>query len=98
MYCLYYRCSGYLIVFHYKQSESDQMSSVRKSTLGGKSYKNLTNGLLKGGRVVMKVQSEGECCWDIFSNIRFHGESQVIQPGYDDIPNFTPKSIKRRNC
>ena len=92
------RCVGRLIITHCKRLKSGEYTDWKNSSLSNKSYKNLSRGLLKGSRVVLQVQSEGSCCWELFSSIIYSGESQLISPGYAEQPNFAPKSIKKKNC
>ena len=87
-------------IYHYDQSKTNLFSDFTISTLHSKrkGYKNMTRKLLKRNRVVFKMDVEGTCCWQVFSNIFFAGQKQDLDVGFKGEPKFAIKSAKSLNC
>ena len=49
-------------------------------------------------RQVLRLKSNGNCCWRTYRRKRFGGRYENIYPGYDEPPRFNPKSLKKVNC
>ena len=102
LYCLsfsqsirYFRCSGSISIIHYKRSGAP-LEDMKSLKLKGRKYGNLR--ILNNGREVIRVQSEGNCCWRVNNKIHFTGTNQHIHSGYDGIPNINIKSVSRTSC
>ena len=87
-------------IYHYDRSKTLLLADLRISTLhsNGKGYKNLTRKLLKRHRAVVKMDVEGTCCWQVYSNIYFAGGKQDIDAGFKGGPELPIKSAKSQNC
>ena len=84
-------CTGSLTIMHYGDTDSD----FKRIRMTGKRYYNLK---ILRNRVVVKVEAEGNCCWELHSDTGFRGQLQEAQPGYSDPPDIQPKSVRRVNC
>ena len=49
-------------------------------------------------RHVLRLKSDGNCCWRTYQLKRFRGRYEDIFPGYDEFPKIQPKSLKKMNC
>ena len=49
-------------------------------------------------RYVLRLRSDGNCCWRAYQLKRFRGRYEDIFPGYDEFPIIQPKSLKKINC
>ena len=49
-------------------------------------------------RHVLRLKSDGNCCWRAYQLKRFRGRYEDIFPGYDEYPKIQPKSLKKMNC
>ena len=49
-------------------------------------------------RHVLRLKSDGNCCWRAYQLKRFRGRYEDIFPGYDEFPKIQPKSLKKMNC
>ena len=58
----------------------------------------MTRHRFRKNRVILKVELEGNCCWKIFSDIFFSGESQNLDEGFTGSPEFPIKSAKSKKC
>ena len=87
-------------IYHYDRSKTLLLADLRISTLhsNGKGYKNLTRKLLKRHRAVVKMDVEGTCCWQVYSNIYFAGEKQDFNVGFKGEPYLPIKSAKSLKC
>ena len=87
-------------IYHFDQSKTLPLADLTISTLHSKrkGYKNLTRKLLKRNRVVLKMDVEGTCCWQVYSNIYFAGGKQDIDAGFKGGPELPIKSAKSQNC
>ena len=87
-------------IYHYDHSKTPPLADLTISTLHSKrkGYKNLTRKLLKRNRVVLKMDVEGTCCWQVYSNIFFAGDQQELDVGFKGEPDFAIKSVKSQNC
>ena len=84
-------CEGSLTIMHYGDSDSD----FRRTRMAGKNYQNLK---ILRKRIVVKIETEGNCCWELHSESGFRGQVQEAEPGYSDSPDVQPKSIRRVSC
>ena len=75
-------------------------SDLTLSTLSNRKrgYKNMTRHRFRKNRAILKVELEGNCCWKIFSDIFFSGESQNLGEGFNGNPDFPIKSAKSKTC
>ena len=87
-------------IYHYDRSKTHPFADFKISTLRSKvkGYKNLTRKLLKRNCVVLKMDVEGTCCWQVYSNIFFAGDQQELDVGFKGEPDFAIKSVKSQNC
>ena len=93
-----FRCIGSITIFHYDRNGKGTLPNLKRPQLH-KSQANLKNAKFnQKNREVLKVQSEGDCCWRLFSGIRFRGQSHKIHTGFDGSPNNNIKSIKKIIC
>ena len=86
------KCSGSLTMMHYG-GETD--SEFKRTRMTGKSYRNLK---ILETRVVVKIETEGNCCWKLHSEVSFRGHEQEAEPGYSNPPDIQPKSIQKVSC
>lgn len=49
-------------------------------------------------RVIMRIKTDGTCCWRGYNHPFFRGRSLKIDPGYNEIPEFHIKSILPEQC
>ena len=45
-----------------------------------------------------RLANRGTCCWRIFSNNNFRANSEKLDRGWDQTPQFSPKSAKKVVC
>ena len=100
LFIIVFSCSGSMKVYHYDGSKPPSYSDLTISTLHSKAkgYKNLTRKLLRRNRFVLKMDVEGTCCWQVYSNIYFAGEKQDLNVGFKGEPYLPIKSAKSLNC
>jgi len=91
------QCSGSITIIHYKRSGSP-LEDMKALRLRGRKYGNLSSRVLTNDREVIRIQSEGNCCWRIYSSVRFRGQRQHIHSGFDGKPNINIKSVARTSC
>ena len=87
-------CSGSLTITHYGYSDSE-FNEFKRTRMAGNLYRNLK---ILNDRSVVKIETEGNCCWKIHSEIGFRGQVQIVQPGYNESPEIQPKSTKKVSC
>jgi len=93
-------CSGSITIIHYDRVGSQQgnpLKDLKALKLRGKSYKRLT-GRLTNNREVIRIKSEGNCCWKLFSQTGHRGEVEMIHQGFDSRPGISIKSASRTSC
>ena len=96
----FFRCAGSLTIIHYDRDGSQQgqpLKDLKALKLRGKSYKRLT-GRITSNREVIRIKSEGNCCWKIFSQTRHRGEVEMIHQGFDARPRISIQSASRSSC
>jgi len=86
------QCSGSLTMMHYG-AETD--SEFKRTRMTGKSYQNLK---ILQKRILIKIETEGNCCWKLYSEVNFRGREQEAEPGYSNTPDLHPKSVQRVSC
>jgi len=95
-------CDGSLTLIVENRILGDsEIRLVTKLKLTGWRYGNLLRSLMREKntiRNVIKVQTEGNCCWKIFSKPRYRGLTQFINPGFDEAPRNRIKSAKKIDC
>ena len=84
-------CGGSLTILHYGPDDFIFM----KHQLSGKEYHNLE---VLNGRVIINIENTGRCCWELFDDSDFYGESQELYTRYNKAPNLHPKSIRKITC
>jgi len=84
-------CNGSLTIMHY----GDEQADFKRTKMTGRSYQNLK---ILQKRFVVKIETEGNCCWKLHSETGFRGNEQEAEPGYSNSPDIQPKSVKRTNC
>ena len=81
----FHSCSGHLIL------GIEGMGQYRVS----RNVKRLHYSL----REVSSIANKGNCCWKVFSNIRFRGQSETVSLGHTGpIQIYEVKSIKKVQC
>ena len=89
-------CDGSLNIAHI-----DDFDNEKDFDLDGyrNSYLNIKRGfpILKRNYMI-RMESFGDCCWELFSETKFKGDKQVLFPGGFAYPDFQANSIKRVNC
>ena len=78
-----------------------ETSIVTNLKLTGWRYGNLLKPLGRKKNIlrnVMKIQTEGNCCWKTFSKPRYRGLTQFVNPGFDESPRHKIKSAKKMDC
>ena len=93
-----FRCSGSLVIVHHNGLGQGTSTDLAQLRLHKGKYRNLHQKGLNRTREINKVQSEGNCCWKIWSDVMFTGREQTIQNGFDGQPNFRLKSVEIINC
>ena len=88
------QCEGSLTLIHLHNSDLSDMKRIR---LSGFKYSNLRKGLLRN-RNLIYMESNGNCCWQVFNRKRFRGRRENIPLGFEGLPEHEPKSIKRVEC
>ena len=66
----HFSCGGSLTIFNYDRLGASQLSDLKKVKLDNEHYPNLTRRLLTINREVIRIQSEGDCCWKAWSSKR----------------------------
>ena len=100
---LNFRCDGTLTIILENRllgSSADSNIITRLKLIGWR-YGNLLkrmNRKVDIVRNIIKVQTEGNCCWKIFSKSRYRGQSQFLNPGFDEAPRSEIKSVKKMQC
>ena len=84
-------CKGSLTIMHY----GDENSDFKRTKMSGGSYQNLK---IIQKRFVVKIETEGNCCWKLHSETGFRGDEQIAEPSYSNAPEVQPKSIIRTTC
>ena len=88
------QCLGSLTLIHLQKSDLSDMKRIR---LTGLRYANLRKGLLRN-RNLIYMESNGNCCWQVFDRKRFRGRRENIPLGFEGLPEHEPKSIRRVEC
>ena len=70
---------------------------MKRIRLTGLRYANLRKGLLRN-RNLIYMESNGNCCWQVFDRKRFRGRRENIPLGFEGLPEREPKSIRRVEC
>merc|ERR1712020_263330 len=89
-------CSGSITIIHYDRLGSQPLHDMKALKLKGKRYSHIRK--LSSNREIIRVRSEGNCCWRIFNRIGHTGQIQKISPGFDEKPNIKIKSVTRTSC
>lgn len=96
------RCEGSLkMIVENKLIGSSDTKVLTNIKLTGWKYGHLLKPLSRKRnflRSVLKVQTEGNCCWKIFSQSRYRGETEFLHPGFDEAPRNKIKSAKKMEC
>lgn len=96
------RCKGILkIIVENRLLGGSDTSVVTNLNLTGWRYGNLLKPLGRKNNIlrnVIKIQTEGNCCWKIFSKPRYRGLTQFVNPGFDESPRHRIKSAKKMDC
>jgi len=96
------RCEGTLkMIVENRLLGGSETSVVTNLKLTGWRYGNLLKPLGRKKNIlrnVMKIQTEGNCCWKIFSKPRYRGLTQFVNPGFDETPRHKIKSAKKMDC
>ena len=91
-----FRCTGSITIIHYDRLGSQPLHDMKALKLKGKKYRNIRK--LSSNREIIRVRSEGNCCWRVFNRIKHTGQMQQISPGFDAKPNIKIKSVTRTSC
>ena len=82
-------CSGALVVYH---SPVKDPYSLRSFRLVSEKYSHLRSRLRR--RTVISITMDGDCCWRLWTRIKFRGRSKILRPG-DDYSTFRVSSVER---
>ena len=81
----YHSCSGQLILWIEGKGQHQVSGNVRRLHYSLREVSYLTN--------------RGNCCWKVFSNIRFRGQSETVGLGYTGpVQLYKVKSIRKVQC
>lgn len=90
------QCLGFITISHI-----DDYDYEKSLELGGyrNGYLNLKRGFpILRRNYVVRLETFGDCCWEIYSERKFSGDKQVLWPGGFTNPDFQPASIRRMEC
>ena len=95
-----YTCSGNMMLIHTNTTsdEAQNLNGIKTVRLSGKKYPNLPRKILRESRKLLYSQTTGDCCWQFNSKKSFRGEFQFATPGFEGLPRWRPKSIKKVEC
>ena len=95
-----YTCSGNMMLIHTNTTsdEAQNLNGIKTVRLSGKKYPNLPRRILRESRKLLYSQTTGDCCWQFNSKKSFRGEFQFATPGFEGLPRWRPKSIKKVEC
>ena len=95
-----YTCSGNMMLIHTNTTsdEAQNLNGIKTVRLRGKKYPNLPKRILRESRKLLYSQTTGDCCWQFNSKKSFRGEFQFATPGFEGLPRWRPKSIKKVEC
>lgn len=98
-------CSGHLNMIHVTTELSrsmdpdlEEMRSMKTTQLERKRYFNLSRKVLRHNRKLIHVEVNGNCCWQLYSEAYFKGQTFGAYLGFYGLPDFTPKSMKKVSC
>ena len=86
-------CVGSVEVLH--GSRKNTLGTLKTQRFSRKRYSNLRK--LKQ-RTILRLVVYGNCCWQVYSRIKFQGLAEIIDAGYDDAPQIRLRSIKQVDC
>ena len=94
-----YTCQGSLTIFHADANGGQGINFLddfKVSRLRRQRYRDVRRNIFKDRRII-KVQSNGNCCWKFYEKSFFRGASGHIDVGFSGL-SMEPGSIKRIEC
>ena len=88
------RCKGSLLI-HHSASNGTPLEDFKQLRIRGKSYRRMRK---LRDRNIVQMQTNGNCCWKIYSLTNFRGIEEKFYNGYNIVPRVHPKSIKGTVC
>ena len=95
-------CGGSLNIIHANEYDLGNFQHLLLAGDGGRnkrgSYPNLKRGFPVIKRnMVIRMETLGDCCWEIYAKRKFEGEQQYIHHG-KHFPEIKPASVKKVPC
>jgi hypothetical protein len=88
------RCKGSLLI-HHSASIGGPLEDFKQMRLRGRSFRQMRK---LRDRNIIQMQTQGNCCWKIYSMRNFRGIEEQFYNGYNIVPRVHPKSIKGSYC
>jgi len=88
------RCKGSLLI-HHSASTGGPLEDFKQMRLRGRSFRQMRK---LRNRNIIQMQTQGNCCWKIYSLSNFRGREEQFYNGYNIVPKVHPKSIKGVYC
>ena len=86
-------CTGSIQVTH--GAKHNPLGTLKIQRFVGTGYQNLRK---LRRRTILRLSSDGDCCWQVYSRRRFQGASESIYVGYDDTPMIPARSLQQVGC
>lgn len=98
-------CKGHMKMMHVTAElsrsldpELEEMRSMKTTRLERKRYFNLSRKVLRNDRKLLHLEVNGNCCWQLYSEANFKGDTFGAYLGFHGLPEFNPKSMKKVSC
>ena len=91
-----YTCQGSLTISHADANGGQGINFLEDFKVSRLRRQRYRRNIFKDRRII-KVQSNGNCCWKFYEKPFFRGASQHIEVGFSGLP-LIPGSIKRIEC
>jgi len=88
------KCKGSLLI-HHSASTGGSLEDFKQMRLRGRSFRQMRK---LRNRNIIQMQTQGNCCWKIYSMSNFRGIEETFYNGYNIVPRIHPKSIKGCYC
>ena len=90
-------CEGALKLYHTSKIFQNNFKEITKLEKYSK-YPDVQRGLLKN-QIILRIESVGNCCWNVFEKRIFRGRKVKIEKGFNDsFNNFPPGSFEKVDC
>ena len=90
------KCVGSLNIAHidgYDYEKDFDLDGYRND------YLNIKRGFpILRRNYIVRLETFGDCCWELYPEVKFQGKKKIMLPGGFINPDFQPMSVKRVEC